>query len=54
MLIKFILGILKGSYNLEVLGGYRKIILKWILRNYDVTVWNGFNWLRVWSRGGLL
>jgi hypothetical protein len=39
------------SEDLEVDG---RIILNWILRKYGGNVWNGFNWLRIGTGGGLL
>jgi hypothetical protein len=31
-----------------------KIILKWVLKKYDLEVWTGFNWLKLESISGLL
>jgi hypothetical protein len=28
------------------------IILRWIIRKWDVGVWNGFRWLRIGTGGG--
>jgi hypothetical protein len=30
------------------------IILKWIFRKWDVEVWTGSSWLRIWTGGGHL
>jgi hypothetical protein len=32
----------------------RRIILRWIFRQWDVVVWNGFSWLRIGTGGGHL
>jgi len=32
----------------------RRIILKWIVRKWDVVVWNGSSWLRTGAFGGQL
>jgi len=32
----------------------RRIILKWIFRNYDVEAWTGSSWLRVGTDNGHL
>jgi hypothetical protein len=31
-----------------------KIILGWIFSKWDVGVWTGLGWLRIWTRGGHL
>jgi hypothetical protein len=31
-----------------------RIILKWILKKYDVRAWTGFIWLRIGTDGGLM
>ena len=31
-----------------------RIILRWILRKWDVGVWNGSSWLRIGTGGGQL
>lgn len=36
------------------LGVHRRIILKRILKIYDVRIWAGFNWLSIWFIGRLL
>jgi len=30
------------------------ILLRWIFRNWDVEVWTGSSWLRIWTVGGHL
>jgi hypothetical protein len=37
------------NLNGIVLGVDGRIILKWSLKKEDVRMWNGFNWLRIWS-----
>jgi hypothetical protein len=32
----------------------KKIILRWIFKNWDVGVWTGLSWLRIGSGGGHL
>jgi hypothetical protein len=36
------------------LGRPRRIILRWIFRNWDVGVWTGSSWLRIGTGGGQL
>jgi len=31
-----------------------RIILRWIFREWDVGVWTGSSWLRIWTGGGHL
>jgi hypothetical protein len=31
-----------------------RIILKWVIREWDVGVWTGLSWLRIGTGGGLL
>ena len=31
-----------------------RIILRWIFRKWDVVVWTGSSWLRIWTGGGHL
>jgi hypothetical protein len=31
-----------------------RIILRWIVRKWDVGVWTGYSWLRIRGGGGLL
>jgi hypothetical protein len=45
---------LKGRNHLGELGVDRRIMLKLILKKYDMRVWTEFNWLRVGSSGRLL
>jgi len=35
-------------------GVNERIILRWILRNWDVGVWTGSSWLRIRTGGGHL
>jgi len=30
------------------------IIMKWVLKKWDMEVWIGFIWLRIWAGGGQL
>jgi len=39
--------------QLEDLGVYRSIILKWIFKTWEGT-WTGLNWLRIGADDGLL
>jgi len=32
----------------------RRIILRWIFRNWDVVAWSGSSWLRIGTDGGHL
>jgi hypothetical protein len=29
-----------------------RIILRWIFRKWEVRVWTGWSWLRIWTGGG--
>ena len=31
-----------------------RIILRWIFRKWDVEVWTGLIWFRIWTGGGQL
>jgi hypothetical protein len=44
----------EGKKPLERPGVDGKIILRWILGKWDVTVWTGFGWLRIETNGGHL
>jgi hypothetical protein len=48
------LGNLKGRDYLEELGIDGRITLKQIFNKYDVAVFTGFIWLRIWASSGLL
>jgi hypothetical protein len=45
---------LKEIGKLDVLDVDGWAILKWILQKQGVIMWTGFDWLRSWTRGGLL
>jgi len=47
-------GNLRERDHLGDLGVDGRIILRWILRKWDVGVWTGSSWLRVGTGGGLL
>ena len=47
-------GNLKERDRLEDLGVYERIILKWILRKQDATMWNGLALLWIGATGRLL
>jgi hypothetical protein len=35
-------------------GVYRRIILRWMLKNWNVGVWAGLSWLKIGTGGGNL
>jgi len=45
---------LRDRDHLEDLGVDGRIILRWILRKWDVGVWIGSSWLRIGTGGGHL
>jgi len=47
-------GNLKERDHLGDPGMDGRIILRWILRKWDVGVWSGLIWLRIGTGGGLL
>ena len=47
-------GNLREQYHLEDAGVDGRIILRWIVRKWDVMVWTGSSWLRVGTGGGHL
>jgi len=47
-------GNLRERDHLEDPGIDGRIILRWILRNWDVGVWTGSSWLRIGTDGGYL
>ena len=50
----FCWGNLRERDHLEDPGVDRKIILRWIFRNWDVGTWTGSSWLRIGTVVGLL
>jgi len=51
---RILVGNLMGRDHLEDLGIYGRIIIKWILKQWDMTVITGFIWQRTGSHGKLL
>jgi len=47
-------GNLRESDHLGHLGVDGRIILRWILRKWDVVVWTGSSWFRIGTVGGHL
>jgi hypothetical protein len=47
-------GNLKERDNLKDLGRDWRIVLKWILKQWDERTWSGVSWLRLGTSGGLL
>jgi hypothetical protein len=45
---------MRGRDHWEGPDVYGRIILKWILRKWDMVVWAGFSWLRIQTGGGHL
>jgi hypothetical protein len=45
-------GNLRERDQLEDPGVDERIILRWILRKWDVEVWTGSSWLRIGTGGG--
>jgi hypothetical protein len=43
-------GNIRERDNLEDPGIDERIILRWIFRKWDVGVWTGSMWVRMWSR----
>jgi len=43
-----------GKRRLRSPGVDGRIVLRWIIRKWDVGVWNGSSWLRIGIVGGLL
>jgi len=52
--IRFWLGDLRERDKLQDLGVDGRIILKWLLKQWDVGAWTGFIWLRIGTGGRLL
>jgi hypothetical protein len=44
----------EGKSHLEDPGVDGRIVLRWILRKWDVGVWTGSSWLRIGTGGGYL
>jgi hypothetical protein len=47
-----LLGKREGKNHLDDLGPNRRIILRLILRKWDVGIWTGLSWLMVETGGG--
>jgi hypothetical protein len=47
-------GILKEVDHLGEPNKDGRIILEWIFSKWDVRVWTGSSWLRIWTGGGHL
>jgi hypothetical protein len=47
-------GNLRERYHLKDSGLDGRIILRWILRKWDVGVWTGSSWLKIGTGGGHL
>jgi hypothetical protein len=54
MLTKLLLETLKEKKLSENVGVHGKIILKWILKKYDMKVWIELKWLRIGRSSRLL
>jgi hypothetical protein len=44
----------EGNLNLGDPGVDGRIILRWIFREWDVGVWTGSSWHKIWTGGGQL
>jgi hypothetical protein len=51
---RILVGNLRERHHLEDQGLDGKIILRWLFRKWDVTVWTGSFWLRIGTVGGQL
>jgi hypothetical protein len=47
-------GNLRERYHLGDPDVDGRIILRWIFRKWNVGIWTGSSWLRIWRGGGLL
>jgi hypothetical protein len=48
------IGVYRERDHLADPGVGGRIILRWIIRKWDMRVWTGLSWLRIGTGGGLL
>jgi hypothetical protein len=49
-----LVGISEGNKPLEDVDIDKSLILKWIVRKYNWSLWTGFIWHKIGTNGGLL